>query len=223
MSTPAEKPDWDDFSNSAFNMQYMYIYFVIYFLAYSVLLFFIGTRGLIMHKPTVLNSKVNILLLTFAIIPYLIISAVIIKLGVRLFDFEIFLPLVFVAIFVYRLFIMKGYNIFCVNDDDFRNAIIATLNTRGIKFEEKMNAIDLPELGNQINIVYASWVGNGTIRLKNKKDEKLFNEIIADIKNYHKNHSKTSKKMYGVFSLLFGFLCFIACAALAYYFIFMAY
>jgi hypothetical protein len=198
-------------------LDFIFLVVPIYLFAYSILFFIIGIRGLIIHKPTVLNSRVRLVLFISAIIPYLIISFLTIDLNNKLFDLNIFLPIIFILYFAYNIYVIKGYNVYCVNDDDFRNAIIESLNKNNIKFEEKMSIIDLFELENQINVIYASWLGSGTIKFKQTKDKILFNKIIIDVKNYHRNYSKAIKIKFNIFYILFALLYLILAIVLGYY------
>ncbi|MDR2941598.1 MAG: hypothetical protein LBV17_03300 [Treponema sp.] len=195
------------------------IFFVapVYLFAYSILFFVIGIRGLIIHKPTVLNSKVRLVLFVIAIVPCMIISFFTLNLNNELFDLNILLPIIFILYLAYSLYVIKGYNVYCVNDDDFRNAIIESLNKNNIKFEEKMNIIELFELKNQINVLYASWLGNGTIKFKQTKNKILFNKIMMDIKDYHKSYSKTTKIKFNIFYILFALLYLILTIVSGYY------
>jgi hypothetical protein len=91
-----------------------------------------------------------------------------------------------------------------VSDTDFRNSIIYSLNKNSIKFEEKMNKIELVEINNELNISFTAWIGSGMIKLKNKKDAIVFNGIIDSIKQYFRENSIKAKKIIAVFYLIFG-------------------
>jgi hypothetical protein len=187
-------------------LSYFSFSIIIYFSVYSILFCIIGIRALIIHKPTIINSKFRLILLSIAIIPIIIIN--ILTLDIKL-NFDFILPLALISVFIYYLFAIKGYNIFCVNDEDFRNAIIATLDKNNIRYEERMNTIELLEMNNQINVVYASWMGNGVIKIKRKMDKELLKKIINDIKIFHKENSITTKKTLGIFTLVFGLLSIV--------------
>jgi hypothetical protein len=126
----------------------------------------------------------------------------------------IFLMITF-FLFVYICFIMKDYSICFVNDVDFRDAVIFSLNNASIKFEEKMNKVELIELNNELNIAFTSWVGMGVIKLKNKKDEIIFMKIIDGIKQFLKEKNIKTKKTIAVFFLIFGILFIIFGAGVA--------
>jgi hypothetical protein len=95
---------------------------------------------------------------------------------------------------------------------DFRNAVIFSLNNISIKFEEKMNKIELIELNNELNISFTEWIGGGALRLKNKKDKIIFKEIIGGIRQYFKENNLKTKKTLAIFYLIFGILFIISAA-----------
>jgi hypothetical protein len=69
-----------------------------------------------------------------------------------------------------------------------------------------MNAIELTDLNNSINIAFTAWIGAGAIRLKNKKDKVLFKTMMDDIKTYSKNNKLTIPKVNTVYSIVAGIL-----------------
>jgi hypothetical protein len=129
-----------------------------------------------------------------------------------LFAFSLFISLltlflIFSMIFFY--FVMKGYGICCVNDVDFRNSVISSLNYNSIKFEEKMDKIELVDINNELNVPFNAWFGAGTIRIKNKKDKLILQKIIDGIEIYFKGNNIESKKNLAIVHLIIG-IFFIA-------------
>jgi hypothetical protein len=113
-------------------------------------------------------------------------------------------PLFCVAVLMFICLSVRGYSIYCVNDADFRNAVITSLNANSIKFEEKMNKMELVDIDNELNIAFMAWFGAGMIKIKNKKDKIIFKKIIDEIKIYFKENNVISKKIVAIFYLIFG-------------------
>jgi hypothetical protein len=133
------------------------------------------------------------------------------------------IPVFFLVLMIFYYFIIKGYSIYCVNDTDFRDSIISSLNKNAIKFEEKMNKIELVELNNEINISFTAWIGSGMIKLKNKKDDIVFNRIMDSVKQYYKENSIKAKKTIAIFYIIFGVIFVILCIVFTFFLIKMRY
>jgi hypothetical protein len=134
------------------------------------------------------------------------------------------MPFLIFLLIVYRFFVIKGHNVYGITDTDFRNAIINSLNKNNINYTEKMNSLELTDLNNQINISFASWIGSGTIRLKNKKDNALFKTVINDMKMYCKNNKIIISKKVPIFLMFFSiFFIVLAVASLMFLFKFHVY
>jgi hypothetical protein len=190
-------------------MDYFIYVFPVLFLFSAVFYLFIGLKAIIKKKPSIINSKWFYILTALLLLPSVIYNIKII------FTSEIFetsglffslLPILLIILMVFYYFIIKGYGIYCINDSDFRNAIIFSLNNNTIKFEEKMSKFELIDLNNELNISFAAWLGTGMIKLKNKKDKMVFINIINGIKLYLKENKIQPKKTIAIFNLIFGFV-----------------
>jgi hypothetical protein len=114
------------------------------------------------------------------------------------------MPLFYVFLITFLNFCMKGYSLHCVSDIDFRNSVINSLNRNSIKFEEKMNKMELTDIDNELNIFFTSWVGIGMVKIKNKKDKIIFKKIIDGMKIYFNENNMSPRKTAAVFYLIFG-------------------
>ncbi|MDR1133900.1 MAG: hypothetical protein LBL05_07020 [Synergistaceae bacterium] len=186
-----------------------YLFFVLppLLFLYAIVFLFIGLKAMIKNKPSVINSKWLFVMIFFSVLPYAIHSTIdLFEYGFK-GPFGLILsitPILFIVYVVFFYFIIKGYSIYCVNDIDFREAVISSLNNASVKFEEKMNKIELTELNNELSIAFTSWVGAGMIKLKNKKDKVIFINIIDGIKQFFKEKNIKAKKMLAIFYVIFG-------------------
>jgi hypothetical protein len=173
---------------------------------------FIGLKAMIKNKPSVINSKWLFVMISLSMLPPVIDGIInLFKYGFK-GPFGLILsimPILFIVYVAFFYFIMKGYSIYCVNDIDFREAVIFSLNNASVKFEEKMNKIELTELNNELSIAFVSWVGTGMIKLKNKKDKVIFINIIDGMKQFFKEKNIKAKKMIAIFYLIIGILFII--------------
>jgi hypothetical protein len=122
-------------------------------------------------------------------------------------------------IIICPFFIVKGYSVYCINDADFRDSVIFSLNNASVKFEEKLNEIYLTELNNKLSIVFAKWDEGSAIKLKNKKDKIIFMQIIDGIKQFFKGKNIKPKKMAAIYYLIFSIFLIIFGAGSAMLFI----
>jgi hypothetical protein len=190
-------------------MDYFLYIFPVFFLFFAVFYLFIGFKAIIKNKPYIINSKWVYAIIVFLCLPSIIFS---IKNILEFSSFEssgfIFtlLPILLIILMVFYYCIIKGYSIYCVSDTDFRNAVIFSLNNNSIKYEEKMNKIELVDINNELNISFTAWIGTGMIKLKNKKDKLIFLNIMNGIKQYFRENKIHPKKIIAIFYLIFGFV-----------------
>jgi hypothetical protein len=190
-------------------MEYLLYVFPFFFLFYAIYFLYIGLRAAVKNEPSIINSKLLFALIALSLLPAIVVNII------NLFEIGnngitglilAITPIFLIIILIFYYFIIKGYSIYCVNDTDFRNAIIFSLNNNSIKFEEKMNKIELTDLGNELNISFTAWIGAGMIKLKNKKDEIVFTNIIESIKRYFNENNIKAKKTIAVFYIIFGIM-----------------
>jgi hypothetical protein len=189
-------------------MRYLLLILPFFVLLHAIFFLFIGLKVIIKNKPFVINSKWLIAMSLLSMMPLLIDSIIsLFKFGFRSpFGLMILIMPLFIitlnAVLFY--FVLKGYCIYCVNDIDFRDAVIFSLNNASIKFEEKMNKIELIELNNELSIAFTSWMGTGMIKLKNKKDKIIFMKIIDGIKQFFKEKNLKPPKIVAIFYVILG-------------------
>jgi hypothetical protein len=148
---------------------------------------FFGLRGILKNRPLVINTR----LMMIAFVP-MIIDLILIPFSTGINNSlsvlfvlipSLLLLLLSVVLFLYTT---KDYSIYFVTESDFRNALIFALKKNSIIFEEQMNNIELVEMKNTLKVMY--YLYYGMIGIKNKKDKKIFKEIIKDIRIYFKEN-----------------------------------
>jgi hypothetical protein len=193
-------------------MEYFLYFLPVLFLFHAIVYLFISLKAIIKNKPFIINSRWINLLMVISFVPFMMLHIIdLVKTGAeRYYSLLLLLQILFFVLFmIFLYFVIKGYSIYCVNDVDFRNSVVNSLNSNSIKFEEKMNKIELVDINNELNVSFAAWLGCGMIKIKNKKDKLIFKKIIDGIKIYFKENDIESKKIVAVFYLIFG-MFFIA-------------
>jgi hypothetical protein len=170
---------------------------------------FISLRAIIKNKPFIINLRWIFLIIAITFIPAIIFN-IIALVEIGLWEqsglFSLLPALFFVLVMIFSYFAMKGYSVYGVNNVDFRNSVINSLNSNSIKFEEKMNKVKLIDMNNELKIVFIARFETGMIKIKNKKDNLIFRKIIDGIKIYFRENNIVSKKFIAVFHLIFGVL-----------------
>lgn len=189
------------------------ILYVIPFLLFlsAILYLVIAIRSLLGHQPTILNSKIFLFFYSVILIPVVILSMYFTSI------IDIVLPLFLILIFIYRLLTIRGYHVYGFSNNEFRNAIIYSLEEIKTAYVEKMNAIELIDINNELNISFAAWLGTGTLRIKKKKDNRLLKELINNIKKYCKMNKIIADKKISIFFILFGIAYIIFGISLFYF------
>jgi hypothetical protein len=191
---------------------------LIILLLYAIIHLVIGLKAIIKNKPSIVKSKWSNVVLFSLGMQYIIDNMIdLFRFGFRgsspINLIFLMLSILFIISLIFALFIEQGYCAYCVNNIDFRNAVIFSLNNISIKFEEKTNEferkiekIELIELDNELNMYFAVAFGASTLKLRNKKDKIIFKKIIGGIRQYFKENNIKSKKMVAIFYLIFGIL-----------------
>jgi hypothetical protein len=184
-------------------MKALFFAFPVLFLFFSAFFLYISLFILIKKKPVIINSKWITLIVVISFLPIIISSIARIDLSSSNSLIHLFTPIMFIGIIVFYFFIIKGFSMYGVNEE-IREALLTSLDKMSIKYQEKMNKIELPDLKNELNVSLQSWIGTGMIKIKHKKDLKIFKEIIANMKNYYAEKNVTPKIIVPIFYLFFG-------------------
>lgn len=116
-------------------------------------------------------------------------------------DLRSFFPLtLFVLLFGYIYYFMRGMMVLGADGDDFQKKFIEVLSEENYDYEQTFTSIKIKEPSLEISIAFQSWLGNGQIRMKSKENKETFDKIISQLKT---KSIKTNLFIPGIY-ILFG-------------------
>jgi len=162
-------------------------------------LFFIaiGLAVLVRRQPLIINYR------WFFLFIILILALPSFHILTKSTDLRSFFPLfLFILLFGYIYYMMKGMMVLGADGDDFQKNFIEVLSEENYEYEQTFTSIKIKEPALEISIAFQSWLGNGQIRMKNKENKETFDKIISQLK------TKTIKTnlFIPIFYILFGLI-----------------
>ncbi len=170
-------------------------YFSVSFTA-PIVFILIGLTILLRKKPLIFNHRWFLLFFALFFIPIIIR-------GLYLNFYDYFMPILLIVLLGYRFFTIREYTVIAANSDDLHKNIFECLNQRNYIFELTINSIKIKEPVLEIAVTSKSWFGNGRIKMVNKENKELFDEIINDLKTKDIKPNLYSPFLYIIFGVIF--------------------
>ena len=188
-------------------MHNILLYYAFFIIVIGIFFLSISFRVLIQKKPVILNSVILFGFVAFCFLPSIVLSIFGIHSAHHFTIMHVLTFVIFLLFLVYFGFIIRGYSFYGIRGDDFRERLLNALDANGVKHEEKLNKISLPEIGNELNVSCQEWMGTGMIRLRHRKDAAVFKKIIRTFKDSFTTTQSTVSAIISVFYGMFGLLC----------------
>lgn len=179
--------------------------FPVIFILFAAFFGYIAYSILVRKKPVLLNSRWLIGLIAIGYAPSAIISVVDIDFTGNIALLQSLFPVLVIALLAFYVYILKGYSIYGILDDDMRTFFFKALDTLNIKYTETMSKIHLVDLDTDINIAFQERMGTGMIKAKNGKKVNL-KSIVTEFKKLLKENDVRTKKATAIFYAIFAVL-----------------
>ena len=138
--------------------------------------------------------------------------------------FSVGFPLFQTAMFVLMVWViykqMVGRIIFGVSEDLFRDALIHALDKLSLPYKETISKIRLTELGVDLQVAVASWMGTAQIRAKQAEHRHHADHIMDQIELYFAKTPVTIQKLPFLIYIVLGVLLAIFNIFFVFFFIF---
>lgn len=164
-------------------------------------LFFIamGLSVIVRKKPVIINFRWFFL---FIVLILVLPATDIFSTSTNL---RSFFPLIlFVMVFGYMYYFMKGVMVLGADGDDFQKKFTEVLSDENYEYEQTFTSIKIKEPALEISIAFQSWLGNGQIRMRSKENKETFDKIISQLKI----KSIKTNLVIPIFYILFGVMIF---------------
>ena len=99
------------------------------------------------------------------------------------------LPGVILLMMWYQL---KGYVAYAVTDTSFREALVAALQKLQLPYKESLSVIRLTSVDADLQVAVQSWMGTGTIKVKQREHRAVLREVVTAMNDYF----RTSRCIY---------------------------
>jgi len=175
----------------------------------SILLLALGMRGLVWRKPFVLHSRWQFCLVVISMLPGILLPAwLAFTESTQSQGFvSLFLwlnPLFFCCLLMMMWFQLKGYLVFGVTDQTFREALVYALDKLAIPYEERLSAMHLPSVDADLQVAVQSWMGVGQIKTKKAKDTAILHQIVDAMSEDFKTSPTKSPIITSLFQTISG-------------------
>ena len=186
------------------------IYSVLFPTIYGIMgifFFAIGIRAILTKRPFLVSNRWKLLMMFAVFIP------IIFRFVLRPLDGIMGWtnPILFGIILVMMWYQLKGYVAYAVTDVSFREALVASLQKLQMPYEESLSVIRLTSVDADLQVAVQSWMGTGTIKIKQRKHRAVLKEIVTGMNE----HFRTSVVSTNFISCVFVVVAGVVIAILA--------
>jgi hypothetical protein len=113
-------------------------------------------------------------------------------------------PILFGMILVMMWYQLKGYVAYAVTDTSFREALLAALQKLQLPYEESLSVIRLTSVDADLQVAVQSWMGTGTIKVKQREHRPALKEIVTAMNDYFRTSFASTNMVTPVFMVVLG-------------------
>ena len=99
---------------------------------------------------------------------------------------------------------LKGYVAYAVTDASFREALLAALQRLELPYEESLSVIRLTSVNADMQVAVQSWMGTGTIKVKQREHRAVLTEVVKAMNDYFRTSSASTNMITSVFMVVLG-------------------
>jgi hypothetical protein len=153
------------------------------FMFIGIMAFTIASYVLIRKKPIIINSILLPLPMVLILIPQMIQSLQ--MFFIRHSAMDLLLPVLFLLVIAWGIFIMRGFSVLGVDGDDFKKALGECLKGRGLKFdyEQSIASLRIKDPECELSIAITAWAGSVKLRSTRKVSHPILATLVRDLKN----------------------------------------
>ena len=166
----------------------------------AIFFFGIGIRAILTKRPFLISNRWLLAMMFVVLIPAIVSSF-------RSFSGEIMgwmttlLPGVILLMMWYQL---KGYVAYAVTDTSFREALVAALQKLQLPYEESLSVIRLTSVNADLQVAVQSWMGTGTIKVKQREHRSVLKEVVIAMNDYFRTSAVSTNFITCVFLVVAG-------------------
>ena len=179
------------------------IYSVLFPTIYGIMgifFFAIGIRAILTKRPFLVSNRWKLLMMFAVFIP------IIFRFVLRPLDGIMGWtnPILFGIILVMMWYQLKGYVAYAVTDVSFREALVASLQKLQMPYEESLSVIRLTSVNADLQVAVQSWMGTGTIKVKQRGHRSVLKQIVSVMNEYYRTSTVSTNFASCVFLVVVG-------------------
>ena len=179
------------------------IYSVLFSIMFGIMAIFfvgIGLRALLTKQPFLVSNRWLLSMMFVVLVPSIVLSLK--SFSGEIMDWmTILLPGVVLLMMWYQL---KGYVAYAVTDASFREALLAALQRLQLPYEESLSVIRLTSVDADLQISVQSWMGTGTIKVKQRAHRSTLKEVVNAMNDYFRTSPVSTNFISCVFLVVLG-------------------
>ena len=166
----------------------------------AIFFFGIGLKAILTKRPFLVSNRWKLLMMFAVFIP------VILQSFLRPPDdlARWLLPILFGTILVMMWYQLKGYVAYAVTDASFREALLAALEKLQLPYEESLSTIRITSVNADLQVAVQSWMGTGTIKVKQREHRAVFREVVTAMNDYFRTSAVSTNFISCVFLVVAG-------------------
>ena len=171
----------------------------------ALLFLSLGLRGLITHRPFLFPSRIMFGLMVLAFLPNFFMPFQWMGgNGTHPFDVGMLIsPLMFVVILVMFWFQMRGYMVYGVSAEAFRNCLRRTLDKLNLPYQESFSSIRLETVDANLQASVQDWMGTAQLRIKPAKHVNTLTAIATGLREeFLTENARVNTPVFIVYTLL---------------------
>ena len=179
------------------------IYSVLFPIVFGVMAIFflgIGLRAILTKRPFLVSNRWLLSMMFVLLVPGIIVSFR--SLSDNIMNWAH--PLLFGAILLMMWYQLKGYVAYAVTDASFREALLAALQRLELPYEESLSVIRLTSVNADMQVAVQSWMGTGTIKVKQREHRAVLTEVVKTMNDYFRTSSVSTNMITSVFMVVLG-------------------
>ena len=179
------------------------IYSVLFPIVFGVMAIFflgIGLRAILTKRPFLVSNRWLLSMMFVLLVPGIIVSFR--SLSDNIMNWVH--PLLFGAILLMMWYQLKGYVAYAVTDASFREALLAALQRLQLPYEESLSVIRLTSVNADMQVAVQSWMGTGTIKVKQREHRAVLAEVVKAMNDYFRTSSVSTNMITSVFMVVLG-------------------
>ncbi len=166
----------------------------------AIFFFGIGIRAILTKRPFLVSNRWMLSLIFVALVPGIVLS-------LKSFSGEIMgwtTTLLYGVILVMMWYQLKGYVAYAVTDTSFREALVAALQKLQMPYEESLSVIRLTSVNADLQVAVQSWMGTGTIKVKQRAQSSVLKQIVPVMNEYYRTSAVSTNFVSCVFLVVVG-------------------